>query len=156
MPIAPSGSASSDYFEPEDPDFLRALEGTVLPGDVPILSERVEVPRATLKRKHSEPLSEESSNLPIAPEFQGPRSNKVGDEDEDTYGASRFGGLGDYMRRKRAKLQIQNQQIPDSFDGDISMGSAEEGGRGIFQGIAIYVRLSRLWGHLDTHAHGSR
>ena len=35
--------------------------------------------------------------------------------DNDIYAASTFGGIGDYMRRKRQKLQIQNQQsIQDS------------------------------------------
>jgi DNA repair protein REV1 len=31
--------------------------------------------------------------------------------DSDTYGAARFGGFGEYMRRKRAKLQIQNAEM---------------------------------------------
>ena len=42
------------------------------------------------------------------------------------YGASSFGGFGEYMRRKRAKLQIQNAQI-----------GASSGG--IFKGLEIYV-----------------
>lgn len=58
----------------------------------------------------------------------------VGAED-DTYGAATFGGFGKYMRRKRAKLQIQNAQI--------FMGDKHEETEGvtsqIFKGLAIYV-----------------
>jgi len=58
----------------------------------------------------------------------------LSDEDQETYGASTFGGFGQYMRRKRAKLQIQNAQMDDTDD-----NSSEK--RRIFQGIAIYVRV---------------
>jgi DNA repair protein REV1 len=52
--------------------------------------------------------------------------------DSDTYGASRFGGFGEYMRRKRAKLQIQNAEI-----GDIpSAGSSKSK---LFNGLSIHV-----------------
>jgi hypothetical protein len=37
-----------------------------------------------------------------------------GEVDEAVYGASRFGYFGEYMRRKRAKLQIQNTDIVGS------------------------------------------
>lgn len=36
---------------------------------------------------------------------------RIEDTDQATYGASSFGGWGEYMRRKRAKLQIQNAEI---------------------------------------------
>lgn len=51
----------------------------------------------------------------------------------DTYAASGFGELGDYMRRKRAKLQIQNAQINNSL-GDGAKTTS------IFKGLAIHVR----------------
>jgi DNA repair protein REV1 len=55
--------------------------------------------------------------------------------DKAVYGASRFGHFGEYMRRKRAKLQIQNADIvgsqQDSTGGD--------GGSTIFKGLSIYV-----------------
>ena len=47
----------------------------------------------------------------------------------DIYGASRFGEHEEYMRRKRAKLQIQNSQLEDDSSA-------------IFQGLAIYVSFS--------------
>ena len=54
------------------------------------------------------------------------------EDDAETYGASRFGNWGEYKRRKRAKLQIQNSIMEDS-----------SGGKGeIFRGLSIYVRTS--------------
>lgn len=50
----------------------------------------------------------------------------------DTYGASRFGEFGEYMRRKRAKLQIQNAEI-----GDSQRGKAP--GSELFKGLSIHV-----------------
>jgi DNA repair protein REV1 len=50
----------------------------------------------------------------------------------DTYGAARFGEFGEYMRRKRAKLQIQNAEI-----GDTQRGKASE--CQIFKGLSIHV-----------------
>lgn len=52
--------------------------------------------------------------------------------DSDTYGASRFGEFGDYMRRKRAKLQIQNAEMEDSPRGKAS-------GDQLFKGLSIHV-----------------
>jgi DNA repair protein REV1 len=49
----------------------------------------------------------------------------------DAYDASKFGGLGDYMRRKRAKLQNQNVDI-NSQDKRLSQTS-------LFKPLAIYV-----------------
>lgn len=47
------------------------------------------------------------------------------------YGAAKFGGFGEYMFRKRAKLQFQNQDLT---------GEGEEAEKKkIFKGIAIYV-----------------
>ena len=52
--------------------------------------------------------------------------------DSDTYGASRFGGFGDYMRRKRAKLQIQNAEMGDNPDAGTSKSK-------LFNGLSIHV-----------------
>ena len=52
--------------------------------------------------------------------------------DSDTYGAATFGDFGEYMARKRAKLQIQNQNL--------TSGPQLREGSQIFRAIAIYVR----------------
>ena len=52
--------------------------------------------------------------------------------DSHTYGASTFDGFGEYMTRKRAKLQVQNQILT-------SVSELETTSK-IFQGIGIYVR----------------
>ncbi len=48
-------------------------------------------------------------------------------EDDEIYGASHFGQFGEYIRRKRAKLQIQNAVL------------AQTENSGIFRGLSIYV-----------------
>ena len=48
------------------------------------------------------------------------------------YGAATFGDFGEYMVRKRAKLQVQNQTLTSSSGLKISSK--------IFQGVGIYVR----------------
>jgi hypothetical protein len=53
--------------------------------------------------------------------------------DSDTYGASRFGGFGEYMRRKRAKLQVQNAEIGSSTPMVIAPTSK------LFSGLSIHV-----------------
>ncbi|KAH9057675.1 DNA repair protein [Lactarius vividus] len=50
----------------------------------------------------------------------------------DTYGASRFGEFGEYMRRKRAKLQIQNAEMRDTPRGEAS-------GSQPFKGLSIHI-----------------
>ncbi|TFK40634.1 hypothetical protein BDQ12DRAFT_679787 [Crucibulum laeve] len=57
-------------------------------------------------------------------------SQQIPNED-DTYAPTRFGEFGDYMRKKRAKLQIQNAQLA-------VLGGDDEGSQ-IFRGIAIYI-----------------
>jgi DNA repair protein REV1 len=136
-PLAPASSASSDYFEPEDAAFNELLQTTVLPGDAQESQPKPEVHTdpptgpPTLKRSHS--MLEESDEtvhhvIPLE------KAHRLSDEDEETYGASSFGGYGQYMRRKRAKLQIQNAQI-DSADETLQNKSR------IFREIAIYVRF---------------
>ena len=56
-----------------------------------------------------------------------------------TYGAARFGEFGEYMTRKRAKLQIQNGEVADEEDGT---GPRSK----IFGGLQIHVRpRTSLW-----------
>jgi DNA repair protein REV1 len=127
-----SQSNSSDYFEDEDSQFLEALGTAVLPGDVP---------------NEPDPEEEESQELALPPPFQHSLKRQYShtslDEEKndtelkvienDTYGASRFGGFGEYMSRKRAKLQIQNTELEKpSATGD---GAKSQ----IFKGIAVYV-----------------
>ena len=52
--------------------------------------------------------------------------------DSYTYGASRFGEFGEYMARKRAKLQVQNTELEDDEDGEAPRSR-------IFHGLQLYV-----------------
>ena len=127
-----SQSNSSDYFEDEDSQFLEALGAAVLPGDLPKEpdlgdpeEEQLALPppfQPSLKRRHSDTSLDEEKN-----------DSELNVIENDTYGASRFGGFGEYMRRKRAKLQIQNAELeqPSTTD-DVAKSQ-------IFKGIAIYV-----------------
>jgi len=97
------GTQSSDSFgnDEEDEEFLQALMN--VPVDSP--SRRLPPKR---KRSPSPILATLSSEA---------------DYDEAVYGSTKFGGWGDYMRKKRAKLQIQNSAATT----------------GIFKGLAIHV-----------------
>lgn len=136
-PSGPSQSKSSDYFGEEDSQFLEALHTTVLPGDVSRSQEQ----------EQEQGQEEEDLNLEPPPlsQFSLKRHRYLVDEDkagslttergipahenDDTYGASRFGEFGEYMRRKRAKLQIQNSAMEDP-----GQSSSQ-----IFKGLSIYV-----------------
>ncbi|KAF8652221.1 hypothetical protein AX16_004499 [Volvariella volvacea WC 439] len=141
-----SQSNSSDYFGEEDSAFLEALRDVVLPGDRPEDlggghddvggdpddTEELEPPPSTqpgMKRKRS--LSPElrsvSPEQALQEKIQKPAA-KVYDDSGDVYGAAHFGEFGEYMQRKRAKLQIQNAEIAEA-------GSQSK----IFEGLSIYV-----------------
>ncbi|EGN96299.1 hypothetical protein SERLA73DRAFT_59278 [Serpula lacrymans var. lacrymans S7.3] len=140
--VGPTGSLSSDLFEPDDPEFAEFLQTTVLPGD-----EQAERPskldnddsssgergltlsKPSLKRRHSETEQPIPSNpVQLAQSVEQPVTLK----NADIYGAARFGHFGEYMRRKRAKLQIQNADM------DVSENDDSER-RTIFKGLAIYI-----------------
>jgi DNA repair protein REV1 len=140
MALAVLSQNSSDYFEEDDSAFLDALEAAVLPGDVTPVSDaqmdqssdqessQPEPPppsQPSLKRRRLEAYEERANEKKA-------RLERV-EEDQAVYGASRFGGWGEYMRRKRAKLQIQNQDMEESDE-------ASEGNQSkIFKGLSIYV-----------------
>lgn len=126
MPLENSGSQSTDWFSDDDSEFLEALKTTVLPGDAP--HQHSSAPHVD--------LSEEEEDIPFPGSTQPGLKRKWNDMDEpesrtdvvDTavYGAAHFGNFGEYMNRKRAKLQIQNNDI-------------DHGVKKIFEGLAIYV-----------------
>ena len=97
------GTQSSDLFghDEEDEEFIEALM------DVPVDSPSRPLP----------PKRKRSSSPILATSPSG------ADYDEAVYGSTKFGNWGDYMRKKRAKLQIQNSAATT----------------GIFKGLAIHV-----------------
>ena len=133
---------SSEYYFDDDSQILNALEGVTLPGDVEPEqveelkdsqeSEELEPPPPAqpqnLKRTFSQSQEEDVDD------GEGLESDAQVEDDEAVYGASRFGDFGQYMRRKRAKLQIQNA--------DISEGTQRSR---LFKGLAIYVSSVQLF-----------
>lgn len=97
------GTQSSDLFgnDEGDDEFVQALMG------VPVDSPSKTLPPKR-KRSPSPILATLSSEA---------------DYDQAVYGSTKFGDWGDYMRKKRAKLQIQNSATT----------------AGIFKGLAIHV-----------------
>ena len=83
------------------------------------------------KRAYSVSSDDEHPALAYSP-VGSPNSIGGSYLDSDTYGASRFGGFGEYMRRKRAKLQIQNVEMGDTPDASTSK-------RKLFKGLSIHV-----------------
>ncbi|KAF8638896.1 hypothetical protein AX17_001947 [Amanita inopinata Kibby_2008] len=70
-------------------------------------------------------IEQDSSATCTSPRFLGEE-----EDDEHIYGASHFGAFGEYMQRKRAKLQIQNAALAQS--------NAVENS-GIFKGLSIHI-----------------
>ncbi|KAG2075797.1 DNA repair protein [Suillus decipiens] len=124
-PLHSSASTdSSDLFGPDDPEFLEALRNAVLPGD------QITVPQESLNRKR---LRDESDEQQVGTTSHGTLTHESGDTEgnPEIYGASRFGHFGEYMHRKRAKLQIQNATLDTSQD----VGATKK----IFSGLSIYI-----------------
>lgn len=123
-PFAASGSNSSDYFDQYEPEFLDSLQNTVLPGDLPASSPE------------SESESEEELEPPPPSQPGLKRRHRENEDqykkDDEVYGPSHFGDFGEYMRRKRAKLQIQNTEMAES-------DSKPTENNAFFRGLSIYV-----------------
>ena len=164
-------SASSDYFD-NDPEFIKALADVVIPEDpaddsntstshIPESFQDYSVNGhsnvvASLplpmqpgrKRKHRS-SSEEEDDVPrtlrhdVADSIDQTPSN-IAYLSSDTYGASRFGDFGQYMHRKRQKLQIQNSEIEPS---EGILGSQSPSSR-LFYGLQIYVSAP-FWPIMD-------
>ncbi|KAH9484056.1 DNA repair protein rev1 [Psilocybe cubensis] len=126
VPIA-SQTNSSDYYD-DDSQFLEALNTTVLPGDVPICSPLRDQSLVPSQTCDTLPPTQPSTKR-RRDDFQSPEEKdgvQIPSEDE-VYGPAHFGDFGEYMRRKRAKLQIQNSDLAQSRES------------GIFKGLSIYV-----------------
>ncbi|KAF8266584.1 hypothetical protein EI94DRAFT_1701612 [Lactarius quietus] len=87
-------------------------------------------PAQSRYRKRAHSIS--SNDEPAHSSTDSPTGNSSLYLDSDTYGASRFGEFGEYMRRKRAKLQIQNTEIGDSTRGKAS-------GSQLLKGLSIHI-----------------
>ena len=147
-PLTGEGSGSSDYFQDDDPEFLKALSEVKLPGDPSSSPSELSPPPCAQPPRRSVASQKRQRDTDDEDEDDTPRSHRNThnvlasiDDDEKkseymnnyTYGASRFGEFGEYMTRKRAKLQVQNA---DMDDGE---GLAGLPGSRIFQGLQIYV-----------------
>jgi len=124
---------SSDYFWEDDSNFIRALQSMTLPGD----KHQNEHAQLT---NHSNAIEDDCENeemhLPPAQSgFKRHFCNIESEQEQDDaiYGASHFGQFGEYMKRKRAKLQIQNHDLQNQIN------TSERKHSRLFQGIAIHV-----------------
>lgn len=145
----PSSSASTDYFKDDDPAFIEALHKI----DLPRGSQAAEQP-PPVPCSQTSPLrivdGSEDEEMQMPPSAQPCLKRRIMSDEEvlasvaegkdttylsnDTYGPSNFGKFGQYMSRKRAKLQIQNAELE---------GGEGSSSKGIFHGLQIYVRLSK-------------
>ncbi|KAF9464572.1 hypothetical protein BDZ94DRAFT_1161833 [Collybia nuda] len=124
MPQVYSQTNSSDYYDDDDADYIEALQTATLPGDDP------EVPHTITG--NDQKSSQESEFLepppPTQPSLKRRRLEAYEERHSLIYGAAHFGDFGEYMHRKRAKLQIQNDELEEP-------GSASK----ILTGLAIYI-----------------
>ncbi|KAG1865330.1 hypothetical protein F4604DRAFT_998681 [Suillus subluteus] len=127
-PLRSSASSdSSDLFGPDDPEFLEALRNAVLPGD------QITAPPPDTESLSRKRPRDESDEQQLGTTSRGTLTHGLGDTEEDPeiYGASRFGHFGEYMHRKRAKLQIQNAALDASQEVSAT--------KKIFSGLSIYI-----------------
>lgn len=157
--LTQNSTNSSDYFD-DDPEFLKAITEVPLPHASPQLQveDELEAPPLAQPRQVDDeeppPLNQRSLKRARSPEdldFQDEGTHyhgvlaSVADGGEDsyleshTYGAARFGELGEYMTRKRAKLQLQNAEM------DVDEDEADRSK--IFRDLQIYVRPLRSIPH---------
>ena len=80
----------------------------------------------------SSTMTPNKSNVNMLKRLRSPSPTSYG-QAADTYDSSTFGGFGDYMRRKRAKLQIQNIENNNTL---------KDAKPPIFKGLAIYVSFT--------------
>ena len=128
---------SSDYFGPDDPAFLEALANAVLPGDEGTGTTASRAPDAQSRsRKRSR---DESDEVQVEMSSHVTLTRGLGDAegDQEIYGASCFGHFGEYIHRKRAKLQIQNADL----DASQNIGGKSK----IFSSLAIYMCVSQCY-----------
>lgn len=124
---------SSDYFGEDDSNFLRALQSMTLPGDKP--------PNTIEDDRKNEETHFPPAQSGLKRRFCSVESEQ--EQDDAVYGASHFGQFGEYMKRKRAKLQIQNHELQNQTN------ASERKQSELFQGIAIHVSST------DTKSHQS-
>ena len=131
-----AGSASDDELElsttktPPNADLSPQQAPFVISDDDEPLLLQLESPPLAQWRYRKRALSVSSNDDPAHPPTNSPTGISM---DSDTYGASRFGEFGEYMRRKRAKLQIQNAEM-----GDTPRGKAPKS-QLLFKGLSIHV-----------------
>ena len=133
MPESSENSQNtSDYFGEDDTNFLKALQSMTLPGDKP-QNEHTQLtnhPNAI-----EDDYNEETHFLPAQSGLKRRFCDAELEQERDDaiYGASHFGQFGEYIKRKRAKLQIQNHELQNQTNAN------ERKQPGLFQGIAIHV-----------------
>lgn len=149
MTTAHLSQGSSELFD-SDPELLDALASVKLPQTIPhvhkalphthsnnhanapdyVQSHPSENASVLGKRsRSSSPPDATASYIHQVPDTTT-QSNPRNTDVSDVYGPSKFGGLDEYMRRKRAKLQIQNTAIA---------AEGEEPKPALFKGVQIYV-----------------
>ena len=126
-------SATSQELEPPPPAQPLKRKRSLTPLQVATPPDDIKLepppPAQPLKRKRS------LNSLEGAPDDVDRDEIVQVNPEDDTYGAATFGAFGEYMRRKRAKLQIQNAQMPAAD----KTGGMEGITSQIFKGLAIYV-----------------
>ncbi|EJF62757.1 DNA repair protein [Dichomitus squalens LYAD-421 SS1] len=160
MALTQGSNHSSDYFD-DDPEFLKAITQVAIPGDAapspikaaptkPTIVDLAQDPfvdpdeppsptQRTLKRQRSpddDLYADDEDGAQYHSVLNAVDGNDRGHDEaylqSYTYGASRFGEFGEYMVRKRAKLQVQNREIEDDEDETTPKSR-------IFAGLQIYI-----------------
>lgn len=116
--------ASSDLFGTDDPEYLELLANIPEPFDVVHAQPQVTTEEAATIPTQNNIISQ--LKRPHSPDHELEFSDQ-----NDIYGPSRFHGWGEYMNRKRAKLNIQNNEMLQNGEQKST----------IFKGLALHVCL---------------
>jgi DNA repair protein REV1 len=129
--------AASASFDPsllEDPEIEELFENDILPFEqLDDVSNGGTSPKQGSSHKRKRSQSQNSENLIDLSEYTDTTKQNASEGNGDIYGVSRFGNWGEYMRRKRAKLQIQNASL-----------DSNERRSNIFKDISVYVRVAGI------------
>ncbi|KAG8966336.1 deoxycytidyl transferase [Tulasnella sp. 419] len=123
--------SSEDYWANEDPEFLNALVSSVITPPEILSSQKRKRSPSQLDEKVPADPTQPAEHVVDLRDYSKAKKPDYSDETY-IYGASAYGGWDDYMRRKRAKLQIQNKQLA------VEQGEASSSPK-IFKKVAIYV-----------------
>lgn len=116
----------SQYDDYDDPDFLQILQTMELPEANDGPQDRTILP----------PQTAQTTNILASL----PANTQNAEKESEAYAASDYGGIGDYLRRKRLKLKHQEMELAERANATPSSEQTNSPSSSrIFAGLHIYI-----------------